>query len=453
MKNHPAQSNTNTARASAEPSAGFSELGIAPAFLEALARMRYSSPTPIQEAAIPAALEGKDIVGIAATGTGKTLAFGIPMIQRLAQAKGRGLILLPTRELAVQVDEALRRMGHGLGLRTAVLIGGAAMGPQITALRASPQIIVATPGRLIDHMEQKNIRLDEVRIMVLDEADRMLDMGFAPQIQKIFHAVPSERQTMLFSATMPHEIMRMATAHMKLPIRVEIAPAGTTPERVTQEIFIIARHAKNRLLDKLLAEHAVTTLIFTRTKHGARRLTRAIRAMGHSAAEIHSNRTLAQRRDALEGFRSGKYRVLVATDIASRGIDVRGIGLVINYDLPSQTEDYVHRIGRTARAGREGHAISFAAPEERRELLAIERLTRRKLPISELPELPPERPAPPQDFRRDFPARPFRASAHGARRPSIDQRRAAPRRHPAAAGEGRPFGRKPYHASHSPRFR
>jgi len=421
MKSHPTQNNTT--RIAAEPSAGFSALGIAPALLEAVARMRYATPTPIQEAAIPAALEGKDIVGIAATGTGKTFAFGIPMIQRLAQIQGgRGLILLPTRELALQVDEALRRLGHGSGLRTAVLIGGAAMGPQIRDLRANPQVVVATPGRLLDHMEQKNIRLDSVRIMVLDEADRMLDMGFAPQIRKIFAAVPRERQTMLFSATMPHEIMRIATGEMKLPIRVEIAPAGTTPERVTQEIFIIARHAKNRLLDKLLAERAVTTLIFTRTKHGAKRLARAIRGMGHSAAEIHSNRTLSQRREALDGFRNGKYRVLVATDIASRGIDVRGIGLVINYDLPSQTEDYVHRIGRTARAGARGHAISFAAPEERRELAAIERLTRMKLPISEVPaDLPPERPAPPQDFSRDF--------SYPSRRPSM--------------GRGRTFNRGP----------
>ncbi len=416
---------SDTVHTAAEPSAGFSALGIAPALLEVLARMRYNKPTPIQAAAIPTALQGKDIVGIAATGTGKTFAFGIPMIQRLPQISGgRGLVLLPTRELALQVDEAFRRIGHALNLRTAVLIGGAAMGPQLSALRANPQVIIATPGRLIDHMEQKNVRLDTVRIMVLDEADRMLDMGFAPQIQKIFHAVPRERQTMLFSATMPHDIMKMATAHMQLPIRVEIAPAGTTPERVTQEIFIIARHAKNRLLDKLLAEHAVTTLIFTRTKHGAKRLTRAIRGMGHTANEIHSNRTLAQRREALEGFRSGKYRILVATDIASRGIDVRGIGLVINYDLPSNSEDYVHRIGRTARAGSAGHAVSFVAPEERRELYSIERLTRMKLPISEIPELPPERPPVPQsDFSHDFAPRrrPYgtgaRPSHAGARRP------------------------------------
>lgn len=410
-------------------SKGFSDLGVAPALAEALLRLRYTAPTPIQEAAIPTALEGKDVVGIATTGTGKTLAFGIPMIQRLAAAKGQGLVLLPTRELAAQVDEALQKIGRGLGLRTALLIGGAAMGPQMSALRRGPQVIIATPGRLIDHMDQKNVSLAHVRIMVLDEADRMLDMGFAPQIRRIFQAIPGERQTMLFSATMPHEIMQMATSYMKLPIRVEVAPAGTTPERVTQEIFIIDRHAKNRLLDKVLEEHPVTTLIFTRTKHAAKRLTRSIRAMGHSAAEIHSNRTLGQRREALEGFRSGKYRVLIATDIASRGIDVRGIGLVLNYDLPTNSEDYVHRIGRTARAGSTGHAISFVGPDQQRELRAIERLTRIKIPISRLPELPPERPAPPMDMRDQFaPRRTHPGSSRTFRHGPSQNRRPFPRR-------------------------
>ncbi|MBI5147644.1 MAG: DEAD/DEAH box helicase [Parcubacteria group bacterium] len=370
---------------------GFSDLGIAPALLEALSRLKYLTPTPIQRQAIPAAVQGKDIVGVAQTGTGKTLAFGIPMIQRLAQVKGRGLVVLPTRELALQVDEALRRVGHGFGLKTAVLIGGLAPGPQIRALANNPHIIIATPGRLIDHLNQRTARLDAVRIVVLDEADRMLDMGFAPQIQKIFQALPANRQTMLFSATMPPEIMKMAAAHMKLPIRIEIAPAGTTAERVTQEIFVIHRDAKNRLLDKILEQHPVTTLVFTRTKYGAARLARTVRAMGHSAAELHSNRSLSQRREALDGFKSGKYRVLVATDIASRGIDVVGIGIVVNYDLPTSSEDYVHRIGRTARAGAGGRAISFVMPEQRHELRDIERLIRKTLPVSQLPELPPER--------------------------------------------------------------
>ena len=394
----------------------FHGLGIAPALLEALARLRYATPTPIQQQAIPIAIQGKDVVGIAQTGTGKTLAFGIPMIQRLIQVKGRGLVVLPTRELALQVDEALRRMGSTFGLRTAVLIGGLSLGPQVQSLFKDPHIIVATPGRLIDHLNQKKLRLDTIRIIVLDEADRMLDMGFAPQIQKIFNVLPRERQTMLFSATMPPEIMAMATAHMKLPIRVEIAPSGTTSERVTQEIFILPKDSKTRLLDKLLDEYRGATLVFTRTKYGAKKLVRSVRAMGHSVAELHGNRSLFQRRDALEGFRSGKYRVLVATDIASRGIDVVGIELVVNYDLPMSSEDYVHRIGRTARAGAGGHAISFAMPEQRSELRSIERLMRKSLPISKLPELPPERPLPVQTLQAERVAS-HRARGQSQRRP------------------------------------
>lgn len=383
--------NQNSLRQLADQTPGFSGLGIAPGLLEALAKLNYKNPTPIQLQAIPVAMEGKDLVGIAQTGTGKTLAFGVPMIQRLQQIKGRGLVVLPTRELAIQVDEALRRVGAGLGLRTAVLIGGMAMRPQIQAIARDPHIIVATPGRLNDHLNQKILRLDNVRIVVLDEADRMLDMGFAPQIQKIFQVLPRERQTMLFSATMPSEIMKMATAYMKLPIRIEVAPSGTTVERVTQEIFIIPKDAKVRLVEKLLQQYHGTTLIFTRTKYGAKKLTREIRDMGHTAAELHSNRSPGQRRDAFEGFKSGRYRVLIATDIASRGIDVTGIELIINYDLPTNTEDYVHRIGRTARAGAGGHAISLVTPDQRRELRDIERLVRKNLPISQLPELPPAR--------------------------------------------------------------
>jgi len=372
-------------------SQGFSGLGIAPTLLKTLVKLNYKNPTPIQRQAMPIAIQGKDVVGVAQTGTGKTLAFGIPMIQRLHQVKGRGLVVLPTRELAIQVDEALRRVGTELGLRTAVLIGGVAMQSQLQPLTRNPQIIIATPGRLNDHLQQKTVRLDNVKVVVLDEADRMLDMGFAPQIKKIFQALPSDRQTMLFSATIPPEIMKIATSHMKLPIRIEVAPTGTTVEKVSQEIFIIAKDAKVRLVEKLLEQYLGPTLIFTRTKHGATKLTRAIRDMGHVAAEIHSNRSLNQRREALQGFKTGKYRVLVATDIASRGIDVTGIELVINYDLPTQTEDYVHRIGRTARAGASGHAISLATPEQRKELRDIERLIRKSLPISKLPELPPAR--------------------------------------------------------------
>ncbi len=384
-----------------EKEGSFHGLGIAPTLLELLAKFNLKVPTPIQEQAIPIGIEGKDVVGIAQTGTGKTLAFGIPMIQRLAQVKGQGLIVLPTRELALQVDEALRKIGQGLGLRTAVLIGGTSLWPQKQALGRNPHIIIATPGRLIDHVEQKTIRLDGARIVVLDEADRMLDMGFLPQITRIFQELPKERQTMLFSATMPREIMKIAATYMKLPMRIEIAPTGTTAERVTQELFIVSRDQKFGLLEKTLETRRGSTLVFSKTKHGARRIAQQLRSIGVSAAEIHSNRTLGQRREALDGFKAGKYRVLVATDIASRGIDVKGIELVVNYDLPSNSDDYVHRIGRTARAGAGGHAITFAAPDQRREIYSIERLIRKTLPVSKLPALPPARSFPREEYTYD----------------------------------------------------
>lgn len=360
----------------------FSGLGIAPGLLDILERLGYKYPTPIQHQTIPSAMEGKDVVGIAETGTGKTLAFGIPMLQKLAREKGRGLVLLPTRELAEQVDAELHKIGKPLGLKTAVLIGGVSMRPQITALSRTPHIIIATPGRLIDHMEQKTVKLDQVTILVLDEADRMLDMGFQPQIKKILQSLSNNRQTMLFSATLPHEIMTIATKYMKLPIRIEVAPSGTLPEKVSQEIFVVRREKKLELLGMLLRKYSGSTLIFTRTKYGAKKVAHIIGMNGHSAAEIHGNRSQGQRRDALSGFKSGKYRVLVATDIASRGIDVHGIELVINFDFPSQAEDYVHRIGRTGRAGAEGRAITFALPEEHQEIRAVEQLIRKTILIS-----------------------------------------------------------------------
>ncbi|HLD56546.1 MAG TPA: DEAD/DEAH box helicase [Candidatus Omnitrophota bacterium] len=376
-----------TTHPTTEPS-GFYGLGIAPQFLEAIRHLKFHTPTPIQQKAIPVALEGKDLVGIAQTGTGKTLAFGIPVLQRFAQTEGRGLVLVPTRELAVQVHHDLVKVAPKT--KMAVLIGGASMHLQIQALKQHPRILVATPGRLIDHMEERRVHLGDVRILVLDEADRMLDMGFAPQIQKILRTIPRERQTMLFSATMPEEITKLAASYMKLPVQVEIAKSGTAAEGVTHELFVVSRESKRRLLEKVLAQHHGSTLVFSRTKIGARKITRVIRDMGHRAAEIHSDLSFGQRREALEGFRSGKYRILVATDIASRGIDVRGIELVLNYDLPEDSGNYVHRIGRTGRAGNPGHAISFAMPDQEREVRSIERLIRATLPVSEHPELPKE---------------------------------------------------------------
>lgn len=362
-------------------SSDFNNLGIAPEFLDILKKINFTEPTPIQHQSIPAAIEGKDLMGIAQTGTGKTLAYGLPLLQRLYKTGGLGLIVVPTRELAIQVDETLQQLGRALGLMTAVLIGGEPMGRQLGPLRRKPNVIIATPGRLLDHIERRTVKLDGVKILILDEADRMFDLGFAPQIDKIFHLVPKERQTMLFSATMPPQVIKIITSYMAMPVRIEVAPAGTAAERVEQEIFVVRKEEKLLLLEKLLTEHAGTVLVFSRTKHGATKICRSIQNMGHKTAEIHSNRSLGQRREALAGFKSGKYRILVATDIAARGIDVSGIELVINYDLPDNSEDYVHRIGRTARAGKEGKAVSFATPDQKRDVRDIERLIRKEIPV------------------------------------------------------------------------
>ncbi|MEK7061910.1 MAG: DEAD/DEAH box helicase [Patescibacteria group bacterium] len=388
--------NTKTEHSlSDSPEHGFGGLGIAPKMLEVLAQLNFKIPTPIQRKAIPIAIEGKDIVGIAQTGTGKTLALGIPMIQRILQAsRGKGLIILPTRELALQSNEMLQKIGRPFGLKTAVLIGGSSMWQQVQAIRNRPHIVIGTPGRVIDHLQQKTLSFHDVIVLVLDEADCMFDMGFALQIKQILQATSKDRQTMLFSATMPDNIVKIATGHMKLPVRVEIARQGTAAEKVEHELFIVKKDQKNRLLDKLLLEYKGSVLVFCRTKFGAKKICHDIRNMGISTAEIHSNRSLAQRREALDGFKVGKYRVLVATDIASRGIDVKGIELVINYDLPESAGDYVHRIGRTGRAGMAGRAISFVMLEQRNKIREIERLIQSMLKISQLPELPVSRVAP-----------------------------------------------------------
>jgi ATP-dependent RNA helicase RhlE len=273
-----------------------------------------------------------------------------------------------------------------------VLIGGSPIRPQINAIRNNPQVIIGTPGRIIDHIEQRTLNLNDVSILVLDEADRMFDMGFAPQINKILQTVPKNRQTMLFSATMPEGIIRIASNHMKLPVRVEIARTGTTAKNVDQELFFVKKDQKLPLLRKLVQECNGSVLVFIRVKHGARKICTSLNSIGITAAEIHSNRSLNQRKEALEGFKLGRYRVLVATDIASRGIDVKNIELVINFDLPEQAEDYVHRIGRTGRAGMSGKAISFAMPDQGSKVREIEMLTRLNLPIAQLPILPPSAP-------------------------------------------------------------
>ncbi|MDO8601981.1 MAG: DEAD/DEAH box helicase [bacterium] len=370
---------------------GFKGLGIAPGVLTILDKLGYKMPTPIQKQSIPVAIEGKDLMGIAQTGTGKTLAFGVPLIQLMLKGGSLGLVIAPTRELAIQIQGVLEKIGVPLGIKTACLIGGEPIYKQLQRLSRNPHIIIATPGRLLDHMTQRSVSLSKVRALVWDEADRMLDMGFEVQLRKILAALPTVRQTMLFSATMPEEIVKIANTYLKLPIRVEIARSGTTAKDVTQEVFFVAKEDKLRLLEKVLSEYRGSALVFCRMKFGAKKVAAAVRAFGHTAAEIHANRSLNQRKEALDGFKMGKYRILVATDIAARGIDVSNIEVVINYDLPSTAEDYVHRIGRTGRIGRSGHAISFAMPDQRNDVRGIERLIKSVLPVSPLPVLPPHR--------------------------------------------------------------
>jgi len=370
----------------------FYDLGIAPFLLKTIVKFNFKNPTPIQKEAIPAGIQGDDIIAIAQTGSGKTLAFGIPMIQRLSKTKrGTGLILVPTRELAIQVDEALQSLCRPLHMRSTVIIGGASMSMQQYSLTKNPRIIIATPGRLLDHMERRNINLTNIDVFILDEADRMLDMGFVPDIKKIIKSIPEKRQTMLFSATMPKEIEAIAEQLMENPVHIEIDRSGATPTEVSHEMFFIKNQDKCRLLALQLKQYSGPVLVFTRTKRMASKLTDKVNNMGFAAAEIHSNRSMGQRRQALEGFKRGRYQILIATDIAARGIDVTGIELVVNYDMPANSEDYVHRIGRTGRAGKTGHAISYANTDQKGSIRDIERFMRTKLAISTLPTLPSEK--------------------------------------------------------------
>jgi ATP-dependent RNA helicase RhlE len=341
----------------------------------------YHTPTPIQAATIAPALAGRDVIGAAQTGTGKTAAFVIPIVERLrdgGQNGGPALILAPTRELAEQIHGWTKRFAGGLP--SALVVGGVAYGPQISALRARPAVIVATPGRLVDHLARGTVSLQHVRILVLDEADRMLDMGFKPQLDQIMRGLPSRRQTLLFSATMPSDLGALARIHLHEPVRVAVGPQAVPPPRATQDVYLVESGHKTPLLLSMIAANSGNVLVFARTKHRTDRVTRSLRDAGHAAQRLHSNRSQSQRREALDGFRGGRYRILVATDIAARGIDVAGIARVINYDLPQTAEDYVHRVGRTARADAAGHASSFAAPEERAQLSAIERHIGRVLP-------------------------------------------------------------------------
>jgi ATP-dependent RNA helicase RhlE len=362
----------------------FSDFDLAAPLQDAVRRMGFERPTPIQVQAIPPALQGRDVVGCAQTGTGKTAAFVLPSLNALfnspSEVKGsRMLILVPTRELALQVGDHARQLARKTSLKVAVVYGGVGMRDQERALRAGVDVVVATPGRLLDHMGRGHVRFDRLSILVLDEADRMLDMGFLPDIRRVLRALPSQRQTMLFSATMPPHILALAREVQRDPVKVEVAIARP-PDSIDQKLYPVPKHLKVNLLLNLMDQHELTSvLVFTRTKHGADNLLKKLKQAGVKAATIHGNRTQGQRVAALEGFRRGHYRVLVATDIAARGIDVDGISHVLNFDAPGTAEDYVHRIGRTARAEATGDAITFVTPADEPIVYGIQQLIGKRL--------------------------------------------------------------------------
>jgi len=369
----------------------FKQLNLIEPVLRAVREEGYTHPTPIQEAAIPSLLEGRDLLGCAQTGTGKTAAFALPIIQRLhgkprpAMPRcARVLVLTPTRELAAQIDESFSVYGRHLGLKRAVVFGGVGQSPQVKALSRGVDVLVATPGRLLDLMGQKHLRLDQLEVFVLDEADRMLDMGFINDVRRVIAALPKRRQSLFFSATMPPEIVRLADSMVTDPVKVSVTPSATTVQRIDQKVMFVSRRDKRDLLEHVLDDPEISrALVFTRTKHGADKVVRQLEKARVQADAIHGNKSQTRRTRALENFRRGKIRVLVATDIAARGIDVDGITHVINYDMPNIPESYVHRIGRTARAGAGGTAISFCDREEANFLTDIQRLIRIEVPVSE----------------------------------------------------------------------
>ncbi len=437
----------------------FTALGLIPELTRALAERGYTEPTPIQERVIPAILAGRDILAGAQTGTGKTAGFTLPILQRLHAEPGarnpRALILVPTRELAAQVAESVKNYGAHLRLRTLVVFGGVSINPQLDALRRGTDILVATPGRLLDLARQQGVDLARVHTFVLDEADRMLDMGFIADIKRVIKLLPPRRQNLMFSATYSDDIRRLAQTLLREPAEIEVARRNAAVETVDQRVYGIAKEQKRALLSHLISEGGWSqVLIFTRTKHGANRLAKQLQQEGIEAAAIHGNKSQSARTQALAAFKQAKIKALVATEVASRGLDIKELPHVVNYELPNVPEDYVHRIGRTGRAGASGHAISLVAPEEAGLLKDIEKLLRRSIPRAPVPSFkaaPPlrvEHTAHADSDRRSLPGRrepertmPERGGPprhrHAAPR-SPGQAKSAPRRHSAqTASDGR----------------
>lgn len=362
----------------------FADLGLSERMLASLQRAGYARPTPIQQQAVPLAIKGRDLMGLAQTGTGKTAAFTIPIIERLmgGPQRTRALVLTPTRELCQQVEASVRKYGEGTGLDVISVYGGVGYDQQTAALRAGVDIVVATPGRLIDHLEKQNVVFDDLEVLVLDEADRMLDMGFAPQINRIVAQIHPYRQTLLFSATMPPEVEALARKYLRKPTVVQVGRRSQAANTVRHFVYPVPGHRKTALLTHLLKELGAddSILVFTRTKHGADRVVRHLEDHGVKSDALHADKSQSQREQALQRFKDGKTRVLVATDIAQRGLDISGITHVINYDVPQQAEDYVHRIGRTGRAAKEGDAFTFMSTEEIGMVRTIERVIGQEIP-------------------------------------------------------------------------
>jgi ATP-dependent RNA helicase RhlE len=362
----------------------FQQFKTDPRCLKILKAQRITEPTPVQKQAIPVALEGRDLVATAQTGTGKTLAFVLPALTRLASRRpvnNSMLVITPTRELAQQIHDVIKEFGRALGLRALCLYGGVRIEPQIKELKRGNAIIVATPGRLLDHMNRGTVRFNRLSICVLDEADRMLDMGFLPDIKRILKALPKDRQTMMFAATFAPRIRGLAATMQRDPVRIQVGPVAKPIETVKQGVYTVERSGKMALLESLLGKpHVESALVFLRTKRRTDRVAKGLRKRGFRVQAIHGDRTQSQRQKALDGFRKGRYKVLVATDVAARGIDVEGITHVVNFDVPGTSDDYIHRIGRTARASATGDAITFVSPDEWEALGAIERALGRNLP-------------------------------------------------------------------------
>jgi len=425
----------------------FEALGLSPALLRALAEQNYTTPTPIQAQAIPLALAGHDLLGGAQTGTGKTAAFGLPLLNRLSKQtspngyrRPRALVLVPTRELAVQVADNLRSYAKHMRMNVSVIFGGAGMGPQVEMFRRGIDVLVATPGRLIDHLDRGTAKLDAVELLVLDEADRMLDMGFLPAMKRILGKLPRERQTMMFSATFESQLKALAVEFMHSPKQVQVAAQNTIAQTITHRVHVVDAGRKRDLLVSVLSSrHTDQAIVFGRTKHGCNRLAEQLEEAGLAAVAIHGNKSQAQRQKALNAFKAGKARVLVATDVAARGLDIPNLPLVINFELPMVAEDYVHRIGRTGRNGASGEALSLVAPEEGGLLRQVQNMLKASVELVEVEGFAPSRPiqmnAPLPNPRQKAPvARRPANRPHG--KPAPRHAHAGPKQH-RSGGQGR----------------